>query len=546
MRRIDLLLVGALVIMTIGLSWASVGVGHAGTDVAYLRFLPLAVAFTGLIVTTLVILTRRNLHIRNETLSELSAMRVRGIEQRELETQQAVENAVTPVFILNGEQHIIFANQAAQTCFGFGTSEMVGLAFSDVIHTLPDVAPDTAHNALGTTKRGKGILLCVQNETWITAEGAMRTTAIVRDVTADQAMQQATERRLSTYASAMRGAGLGMVDIDLRASTWRVCDTFREIIGLGSEDRADTHHCLWDRVHDEDTSKLQESDASCIEGRAKHAVAEVRVRNDAGGWQLMRWDVRVAGYGADRMPISLVATLCLVPPEVASQDTPAMSELKTALRAKLTSVRGALNGLAEQQETLPSPQRQLLDIARTNADNVSELIAEILETEPGPAVLGALDIGKAAALAARNMGDFTAKQGSTLSLDVSDRPLWVLGDALQIQQILMDMISTSCHFARGQSEILIKVEAHEGLAMIYVQNRGPGINDQQHQEIFEADAQSNFGLYRARQIVRKQGGELGVESVPESVTVFWLTYPLTAQQGATIQEEAEQLQANTC
>lgn len=75
------------------------------------------------------------------------------------------------------------------------------------------------------------------------------------------------------------------------------------------------------------------------------------------------------------------------------------------------------------------------------------------------------------------------------------------------------------------------------MGIVYIQNEGPGIPEHFRVRIFKAFSQADssdtrakggtgLGLNITRQIVKRHGGEIGFESIPNRVTVFWFTCPL--------------------
>ena len=115
----------------------------------------------------------------------------------------------------------------------------------------------------------------------------------------------------------------------------------------------------------------------------------------------------------------------------------------------------------------------------------------------------------------------------------------VYSDSSAIEHVVTNLIDNAVRFASGQVEVRItKNPTH---FFVRVWDDGPGIGPQYVQHLFdrgwtpevarrEERTSSGLGLYIARTLARKNGGELTVESVtgpePDHHTAFLLSLPL--------------------
>ncbi len=113
-------------------------------------------------------------------------------------------------------------------------------------------------------------------------------------------------------------------------------------------------------------------------------------------------------------------------------------------------------------------------------------------------------------------------------------------DASRIKQVLANLISNACKYSSKNTEVLIKAERIDDLAIIYIQNIGPGVPESFKSKIFQAFSQADstdtratggtgLGLNITRKIVKRHDGEIGFESVANGVTVFWFTCPISKE-----------------
>ncbi|WP_370401961.1 CHASE domain-containing protein [Sulfitobacter sp. JB4-11] len=287
------------VIDSFGRNWTLVYESTPAFERSYRTYVPLAILLVGALSTAMLLFSMRNLRIRSEALSEVAAMRARQVSAREEENRAIVENAVVAVFILDDQSRVMFANQAALSCFGYGLSEMDGMGFDQFIKPVPDDSGAEDYNATGMTRRGAHLVLDVQRNDWLTFDGAARTTAIVRDLTAEHKAQRELRRTKRLYDLALEGARIGVFDLNLKDGTSDVSDTWCDLMGYGPGcNGLETQRMFLERVHPNDMHILTRADKGAIDGTTERSIAEYRVRFGENEWRWMRSDSVVVARDA--------------------------------------------------------------------------------------------------------------------------------------------------------------------------------------------------------------------------------------------------------
>lgn len=282
-----------------GRNWTLVYQSTPAFESGYRTLVPLAILIVGVLSTAMLLFSMRNLRIRSEALSEVAAMRARQVSAGEEENRSIVENAVTAVFILDDQKKVIFANQAALSCFGYELAEMGGLEFDQFIKFFHDAASTEPYNASGLTKQGERLVLDVQCNDWLTFDGAARTTAIVRDLTAEQEAQKELRRTKRLYDQALEGARIGVFDVNLVDGTSDVSDTWCELMGYGPGcNGLETQRMFLQRIHPDDREIMREADRGAIDGTTERSIAEYRVKFGENEWRWMRSDAVVVARDA--------------------------------------------------------------------------------------------------------------------------------------------------------------------------------------------------------------------------------------------------------
>lgn len=128
----------------------------------------------------------------------------------------------------------------------------------------------------------------------------------------------------------------------------------------------------------------------------------------------------------------------------------------------------------------------------------------------------------------------------------------VQADEVRTRQVLTNLVGNAIKFT-GQGGVSITAKLEGDLWRVKVSDTGIGLTEEAKQIIFEefrqADASTSrrfggtgLGLTIARRLVQMQGGEIGVDSVPEVGSTFWFTLP--AAEPSSFGEPAQQKPAS--
>jgi signal transduction histidine kinase len=117
-----------------------------------------------------------------------------------------------------------------------------------------------------------------------------------------------------------------------------------------------------------------------------------------------------------------------------------------------------------------------------------------------------------------------------------DEELEVIADEHRVDQVIVNMVNNAVKYAPNSKQIFFNVEKLGSMARISVRDTGPGIAPDKLSHLFEryyrTDASGyqnsglGLGLYISAEIIRKHGGEIGVDSELGKGSTFWFTLPL--------------------
>ncbi|HLH04695.1 MAG TPA: ATP-binding protein [Bryobacteraceae bacterium] len=106
--------------------------------------------------------------------------------------------------------------------------------------------------------------------------------------------------------------------------------------------------------------------------------------------------------------------------------------------------------------------------------------------------------------------------GVRLSLDIPDRSISAAFDAHQLTQALMNLLLNALEASPPGSTVTLSVRRHKSDVTLEVEDRGPGLNHEQQEHLFEPfyttkPAGTGLGLAVSRELIRSQGGDLSYQ-----------------------------------
>jgi signal transduction histidine kinase len=207
------------------------------------------------------------------------------------------------------------------------------------------------------------------------------------------------------------------------------------------------------------------------------------------------------------------------------------------IRHPLASIRGALE-IIDSRATPDSPEAEFSSLAMAEVQRLDHLVWEFLryarphEPELRPTSLDEVVLRAVALL--RTQAD---RANVTVTVD-RQRPLpEITLDALQIEQVLLNVVLNAIQASRPGSNVHVRERQERDEAIIEVIDEGPGIPPEQMTQIFAPffttkDTGTGLGLPIAQRIVVAHRGRLHVESTPGHGTAVRVRLPIRTDAAA--------------
>jgi signal transduction histidine kinase len=112
----------------------------------------------------------------------------------------------------------------------------------------------------------------------------------------------------------------------------------------------------------------------------------------------------------------------------------------------------------------------------------------------------------------------------------------VAADPDGLRQVLVNLVENAVKYSPDGGRVELRVEAVDGRVRFSVGDRGLGIPASEHERIFEKFFRldpnlsrgvggTGLGLYICREMVRRMGGRIRLESEPGGGSTFWFELP---------------------
>ncbi|WP_426671327.1 ATP-binding protein [Mucilaginibacter sp. McL0603] len=289
----------------------------------------------------------------------------------------------------------------------------------------------------------------------------------------------------------------------------------------------------------EEKAELQ----ALVDDLMKHPGANItyvrRVRHKDGHWLWI--ENTVTNLLEDESVQAMVANFYNVTDRVLMEQKKddfisiASHELKTPLTTLKASLQ-LLDRVKDDPTVVIVPK--LIAQSNRSMDKITELVDELLNASrvtQGQLNLNRVAISIGALL--ENCCNHIRLLGKNDLVLQGDKHLQVFADENRVEQVLVNLVNNAIKYAPASKEIFVIIEKEDNMAKISVKDTGPGIPYEKQQHIFDRYYRAEYGgnqnqglglgLYISAGIIKKHGGQIGVNSEIGKGSTFWFTLPLS-------------------
>lgn len=210
------------------------------------------------------------------------------------------------------------------------------------------------------------------------------------------------------------------------------------------------------------------------------------------------------------------------------------------LKSPLATIQGYVQLLTHAQ---PEEFDEFVGEIARGVENMRRLIDDLLTYASAPSAplkLAPVDLTRLVDTVVADRTDVLRRTGGQVPEIAVDPMPAVVGDVVLIRQVIENLVGNALKYTPPGQQPRVHVsgvEEESGWVRIEVADRGIGIPEGQHENIFESFNRAHrgagypgtgLGLTICQRIVHRHGGTIGALPNPGGGTRFWLTLPAAA------------------
>jgi two-component system NtrC family sensor kinase len=220
---------------------------------------------------------------------------------------------------------------------------------------------------------------------------------------------------------------------------------------------------------------------------------------------------------------------------VRSEKLAAIGQLTAGIVHDVKNPLAAIQGmtvLLRKDQRLPSEARQDIGMIHNSAVNATKIVTDLLKfARQAPPELKSQDL-RATLYSALSLNRYIIRKAHVKVItEVSNQPVIVKYDAMQIEQVLINLIQNAVQAMPQGGYLKVALAKQNGTAKIGLFDTGVGIPAENLKRIFDPffttkESGTGLGLSTSYGIIASHHGEIHVQSQLRRGTCFMITMPL--------------------
>lgn len=214
------------------------------------------------------------------------------------------------------------------------------------------------------------------------------------------------------------------------------------------------------------------------------------------------------------------------------------------MKSPLSAIRGTAELLDEEME--PGQRKRFHANLKSESARLQDLLDRLLqlselENRRELRDVETIELSSLASEVVTDMQPLLVRKRLQARLEGSG-PVPIRGERFLLYQAISNILQNAVDFSKEASEVVLKIEEHDGEATLSVLDSGPGIPDYALERVFErfyslqrpdtGKRSSGLGLTFVKEVMELHGGSVSLDNRPEGGVVAMLTIPKPPKESA--------------